>query len=322
MHLKLRRSGLTIGLLFLAAACTEAPTSPDLPARVGEANPFLSAAVSSPGHAEGLTPFPCTFAIQDETGAFRSRQAQVKFPRPELHPDGARRAYLYRGYAGTELVLVARCVIPATDAAVGRVGRAFKLDRGAHGGITTMGCVTTEEGCTLDPVVVDACVGGGTYPNCDSGTGGNDEDYDACYDLGSCGGSGDWDWGGGGGGGGTPSAEPTPYDQGPLLWAACVLAVIGGTYSVDVVADKFVAWYEAHRALVAAQRSLNAVLGMQRDGAVFDEAYIALLAYKVEQAKQRRDDAVGAVKEATGVSVLTLLGAGVACGAAAVAPTP
>jgi len=49
---------------------------------------------------------------------------------------------------------------------------------------------------------------------------------------------------------------------------------------------------------------------------------LALLNYKQEMALQRRADAVDAVKDATGVSAVALLAAGLACGAAAVAPTP
>lgn len=61
---------------------------------------------------------------------------------------------------------------------------------------------------------------------------------------------------------------------------------------------------------------------MQRDGYAIDSAHIDLLYYKVEQTTLRRDDAVGAVREATGVSFLALAGAALACGAAAAAPTP
>jgi hypothetical protein len=114
----------------------------------------------------------------------------------------------------------------------------------------------------------------------------------------------------------------TPFEEGPFLWAACVLAIVGGEVSVDVVGDKFVSWYDAHKALVAARRSLDVTLQMQRDGYVIDPAAIELLYYKVEQAGLRRDDAVGAVEEATGVSILTLIAAGLTCGAAAAAPTP
>jgi hypothetical protein len=121
---------------------------------------------------------------------------------------------------------------------------------------------------------------------------------------------------------GAGQPPPTPYAEGPLLWAACVLAVVGSTYTVDVVGSKFVAWYDAHRALVHAERALNAAYEMMRDGYEFDPDAVRLLEFRVELAEQRRNDAVGAVEEATGVSVLTLLGAGFACGAAIAAPTP
>jgi hypothetical protein len=205
MQLGLRYYAATLALLFFVVACADAPTTTE-PAGAVKAVPFRSSVVNGPPRAEGLTPVPCTFAIRTDHEGFRSRQAQVNFPAAELHPYGARRAYLYRRYAGAELVLVAHCAIPATDAALRRMDRTFNVDREVQrpGGITASGCVTTEEGCTLDPVIVDACVGGGTYPDCDTAY---DEDYDACYDFGDCGGSGDWEWSGGGGGGEGASEE-------------------------------------------------------------------------------------------------------------------
>ena len=122
--------------------------------------------------------------------------------------------------------------------------------------------------------------------------------------------------------GGTVPPGTTPFDEGPFLWAACVLTVVGTAMSVDDVADKFVAWYDAHKDVVEARRTLNTTLAMQRDGYYFDPGTIELLYYKLDQALKLRDDAVQDVEEATGVSVVTLLGAGLACGAAAAAPTP
>jgi hypothetical protein len=128
------------------------------------------------------------------------------------------------------------------------------------------------------------------------------------------------------GGFGTPDTgeEPklTPYDEGPFLWAACVLAVVGSAYSVEVVGNKFAAWYDAHKALVSARRALDIAREMQQNGYVFEPATLQLMYYQLDQAVMRRDDAVGAVEEATGVSILTLIAAGFACGAAAAAPTP
>jgi hypothetical protein len=192
----------------------------------------------------------------------------------------------------------------------------------------------------LDPVIVKGC--DPTITECE-----DDDGWDSCAasgtgtsnpELGSiegCGGGGAGaDDGGavgsGGGGGDGTLREPicpdygclTPYEEGPLLWAGCVLALVGGGMSVDIVGDKFVAWYDAHKALVSARRALDTTLAMQRAGYVINPADIELLFYKVEQATLRRDDAVGAVEEATGVSIVTLLAAGFTCGAAVAAPTP
>lgn len=63
-------------------------------------------------------------------------------------------------------------------------------------------------------------------------------------------------------------------------------------------------------------------LFMQRQGYYVDPHDLDMAYYRLEVATERRDDAVTAVEEATGVSVITLVGAAFACGAAAAAPTP
>jgi hypothetical protein len=129
----------------------------------------------------------------------------------------------------------------------------------------------------------------------------------------------------GGGIGGTGTTSPNPYApkdefaEGPLLWAACVLAFVGGVVSVDDVADKFGGWWDAQQYLQRAQRNLELA---QSAGTSVDPGVLEAYVLRRDLAIQRRDDAVGAVEDATGVSILTLIAAGVACGAAAVAPTP
>jgi hypothetical protein len=215
MQLTIRHTIVALALVC-AGACTDAPTTSNA-APVPSTGPLASAASGAQRLGQGLTPFPCTFRIKDEEGLFRTRRAQVDFPVSDLHPGGVRTAYLYRAYSGREVVLIAACVIPATDPAIDRIHRAFKTRRVVSGatGITPMGCVQTEQGCTLDPVEVDACVGGGTYPDCDAGS---DEDYDTCYDLGDCGGSGDWDWSGGGS---SPNTSPTDLQRDTIPPADC-----------------------------------------------------------------------------------------------------
>jgi hypothetical protein len=147
----------------------------------------------------------------------------------------------------------------------------------------------------------------------------------SCPGEGSGGAGGDGPIGGegstGDGSGSTSVTGTGPFAEGPLLWAACVVAVIGGTFSVDVVADKFVAWYDAHKALIRARNALNLALDYQRRGYYVEPASLELTYYRLDVATEARDAAVGAVEEATGVSILTLIGAGFACGAAVAAPT-
>jgi hypothetical protein len=131
--------------------------------------------------------------------------------------------------------------------------------------------------------------------------------------------------GGGSGGTGTPSdpyAGSGAFQEGPLAWAVCVLTVIGGVYSVDQVADRFVEWWNAQQELQQLRRALDFTLSMQRDGYEYDPAALNLLFFQVDEAVRRRDNAIGAVKDATNTSYLALAGAALACGAAALAPTP
>jgi hypothetical protein len=304
---------VSIPFLLFSAACADSPMSPDI-SRSTLTTLEANAAIKGNGRTPGLVAFPCTFEIRDGAGAYRTRNAELYFPIADLHPNGTRRAYMYSAYAGDEPVRIALCFIPATDAAVRRMARTFNVEREArHSAIITMdGCVTEGE-CVLEEVDVTACVGGGDYPDCDSD---NYEDYDACYDFGDCGGSGSWDWSntGGTGGTGTPPAEPTAFDEGPLLWGACVLAVLGSAYTVDQVAGAFVDWWEAQQAYESASRMLTAI--QANDDSVSPET-IQLWQFRVQYARDRRDDALDDVSEKTGATGWALLGAAVACGAAA-----
>lgn len=212
MGSRFRRGLFAVSLLIAAAGCSDSPTLLEVTPE-SASSAAAERATGPQGQAHGLTPFRCVFQIRTKTGVLRSRVAEVNFPKPELHLYGASRPYIYQAYSGTELILSAECAIPATAAAARRMDRAFKVDRQAQGlgEISTMGCVTTEEGCLLDPIEVTACPNGGTYPDCDTG---NDKDYDQCYDFGACGDSGDWDWGspGGGGPGGNTGEPGDPSD--------------------------------------------------------------------------------------------------------------
>lgn len=160
------------------------------------------------------------------------------------------------------------------------------------------------------------CEGSGGGGDCMTGTIEDGMSLSSCP-IGSGGGET-----GGGGAGGTGSegdAEPAPFTEGPLLWGACVLAVSGAVISIDDVADKFADWWEAERAM----RSARAALSFMYDsGYPYDPNALALAQYRLEQATQRRDDAAGAVRDATGVSFTALIAAGLSCGAAAFMPTP
>lgn len=125
------------------------------------------------------------------------------------------------------------------------------------------------------------------------------------------------------GGGAGPGAGTTPqlttYQQGPLLWGACVLAVLGSVYTIDQVAGAFEGWWNAQQQYESARRMLNAI---QANSANMEPATVQLWEFQVQYYENRRDDAVAAVREKTGGTGWALLGAGAACGAAAFMPTP
>lgn len=123
---------------------------------------------------------------------------------------------------------------------------------------------------------------------------------------------------GGGGGGTVPGVAPEP--DGPLLWGACVLAVIGSIYTIDQVGAKFEAWWEAQKAYNRA-KAVYEYAWANRESLV-DPSSLAIAEMQMEFAEQRRDDAVGAVHDLTGASYITLGAAALTCGPAIFAPTP
>ncbi len=130
------------------------------------------------------------------------------------------------------------------------------------------------------------------------------------------------------GGGGTGPVGPYPspddstaarsYEEGPLVWAACVLAVLGSTYSVWEVANEFQGWWDAHREYDMAWRTWYATYD---DPSIpdWEKAYNQL---RLNQARQRENDARDDVSSATNASGWALAGAAVACGASMLIPGP
>lgn len=160
---------------------------------------------------------------------------------------------------------------------------------------------------SLEEQRVAGCIGGG---------GGDGGGYTGPGD--SPGGGGDGD-GGSTSGTGIPGATG-PAAEGPLAWGACVLAVLGSVYTIDQVAGQFKGWWEAERRYRVAYDSWVYLLSHPErqlyDGQIHD------LELRVDIALDARDAAVDDVRDATGGSILTLLGAATACGIAAIAPTP
>jgi hypothetical protein len=125
-------------------------------------------------------------------------------------------------------------------------------------------------------------------------------------------------------GGGAPGTTPPPpgvnaYQEGPLAWGACILAILGTGYTIDQVASAFEGWWHAQQAYESAKRMYDAIVANPESTS--PEA-IQLWEFQMEYYKNRRDDAFGVVKERTGATGWALVGAAAACGVAAFLPTP
>jgi hypothetical protein len=199
---------------------------------------------------------------------------------------------------------------------------------------------------TLDPVIVigepdPGCDPYLTLGGCDDGggecmmsdpgvTGPEETGLMGCSGSGGTGSGSDGAGGTGGSGGSTGSPgtlcpdygceeETTAYEQGPLAWGACVLAVLGSVYTIDQVAGAFEDWWVAQREYDSVKRMYDAVVANPES--VSPET-IQLWEFRLTYARDRKDAAISAVSEKTGGSYWALAGAGVACGIAAVLPTP
>jgi hypothetical protein len=172
-----------------------------------------------------------------------------------------------------------------------------------------------------DPLLsIDWCSGGGGTCASSTPAPGLADPMEATV-MGCPGGDGGGTGSGSGGSGGTvsPPAAPTPFNEGPLAWAACVLAVLGATYSVDQVAGQFSDWWEAQRAYESAKRMLDAIYANPQG---VSQETTALWEFRVEYQRDRVVAARSAVMDATNTSYWALGTAAVGCGAAAFLPTP
>jgi len=171
-------------------------------------------------------------------------------------------------------------------------------------------------------LVVTACQYGGEYPNCKSAP--IDDGYDP--NLPPAEPTGTSGTGDGGGGGTTTGDTPPPdstnsdseaYSKGPLAWGACILGIVASTISVYDVADAFQNWHGAYQDAQGAYNLWQATIQNNADATTQQ-----LYEFQYRQAYQRQQDAANVVSSQTRTSVTTLVGAGIVCGALALAPTP
>jgi hypothetical protein len=108
-----------------------------------------------------------------------------------------------------------------------------------------------------------------------------------------------------------------PFVDGPLLFGQCFLAMLGvlaGTAALLPTTDGI---YQAAREVDSAERMLQVVI--ENGG---DRYTQALWEFRVESAKNRYNDSVGAFAIAAGFTGIAVGGAAVACLPAALLPTP
>lgn len=195
-----------LGLAAILAACADAPTVPTTQ------SPAVRFSTTDGLHL-GETAASCDLYRSDYTDSgarIRHKRITVFFPRSELAPDGATRVYRYRGYSkGQHLVAYGDCEIPATEEAIRRMDRLFRVDpaeRAASSGSVLQSCDEIgEDGSCIIYITATACQYGGTYPDCNTPV---DVDYDSCNALGTdCDGGGGGSYPTGGGGSGDPWSD-------------------------------------------------------------------------------------------------------------------
>lgn len=250
--------------------------------------------------------------------------------------NGSTTVYRFRGYAnGATLVSWVDCTIPATRMAVRRMDLGFGVKRTTPGGVSSrtgarmigsipggprLDTVCDDTGCHLDDLTVRACYYGGTYPYCNSDPASQPATQCGALDP-YCNGFGGSYYEGGGwtthGSGTSPEGDLTAFPEGPLAWAGCVLAMAGSTLAVADVLSAFQDWHAAYRDASGAYDLWQATVQNHSPPAIQQ-----LYEYQYRQARQRQEDKKRAVSSSTNISYLALGGFALACGAAALAPTP
>ena len=304
----------------LVSACSDGPTLSAPSDGIRAARAYGTDAAAKRGEAA----FTCVTRVARTSGPYwwTAATTVIRFPAAELDWDGRTIPYRYRGYTPANRVVAGvDCQIPATDAAISRMNRRLKVEHWQRvgSGSPSGGARLSVSGAAygdvaLMPVagVAKWCGEGqiGTYPNCWPIT-----SPSVTGTVGDPGGDG-WDWGGGTDEGTAPD-DAAAFSEGPIAWTICVLGFVGSTMSVMEVADKFQAWHTAWQDALGAYALWQATVQNNADPVIQQ-----LYEYEYRQARQRQDDARGAVMSATDTSYVRLGLAALGCGAVALAPTP
>lgn len=193
------------------------------------------------------------------------------------------------------------------------------------GGLCVLEPIGSDPGTGCDPTITECDDGG--WDSCMSSAPGTPNPESSTINCAGGGGSGAGGDGGTGGGDGEGDervcpdygCEKTAFEEGPLAWGACVLAVLGTTYTVGQVAGAFEDWWVAQREYESVRRTYVAVTSNPES--VSPET-IDLWTFRLKYAGDRRDAAMASVSEKTGATYWALAAAAVGCGVAAFLPTP
>lgn len=208
---------------------------------------------------------------------------------------------------GERPTAIANCLIPRTASALESAQRVLNVPPGSRVHWSVIQARSPGEDFNLQGCVSDG------YCIIDGVTAVAPPPEDPCA-RGDCWDRGDGEGGGDGSGGGSWGGEnPEPDEDGPMVFGACVLAVIGATVSVYVVADAFRSWYDTALSIDRVKRILQ-----------MDLEHSVRIAYQLELDRllERWNDQKSNISLLTGGTALALGVAAVSCAPTMFLPTP
>jgi hypothetical protein len=283
----------------------------DLPTPVSPHIPAPGAARSEAGGLHlGQSSLVCALGRPTPTTtSWEIRRDTVFLPRSEYDARGRMVRYtLFQTAPGGGLAYTADCMVPYTEAALRRVDRHFRVSKGGGADqfaarqdmVTVQGCVTDGH-CELEGLVVIA-----PPPPIQP----NRAETSCEADPAACGtdnGEGGWE-------GGT---EEDAYSEGPGVFAACVVGMLGTMALTAAMHPVAADLYEKAGAVSSAERMLHVV---RANGASLET--IARHEEALANARQAYKDAVLNMALAAGATAGAVIASVAVCAPALILPTP